>query len=120
MTQSTESSMKGLDSIVLHGQTFFFKEGDFYDFYWHDNAASELYPHLNPKPQFEEHEFNEAGSELEEHHKTWEEITLPLLITQDGRELGPDEVAELYGCDDPLCVGASEYRDFQEDAFYEY
>ena len=114
------SYMEDCEAIVLHGKTYFFKEGDFYDFYWHDNNASKSYPHLNPQPQFEEYEFKDAGSELEEHHKTWEEITLPLLITEDGRELGPIEVAELYGCDDHLCIGASEYRDFTEEAYFDY
>ena len=111
--------MEGHESIVLQGKIYYYKEGDFYDYYYHDNAASELYPHLNPKPQFEEYQFNDPQYELEERHKTWEEITLPLLITEDGRELDYIEVADLYECDDPLCVGVSEYRDFAEEAYYE-
>ena len=106
--------------IELEGNTYTFQEGDFYDFIVHSKAATLIYKHLDSQPHWEDYEFDKEGTDLQDYHRNWEEISLPILRDESGEELDPEETGELYGIDEYYLVVVLEYRDFNLEYEHEF
>lgn len=82
---------------TIKGKEFFHRKDDFHELVFHFYNGSKNYPDLGAEPFYEEWEFEEVGSELEDCHRDMETIHLPLLLNDEGDELEIEQVIELYG-----------------------
>ena len=80
----------------INGKEYFYKEGDFIEFIFWEYSASKFYSNLFPNPFKEEweHEEDEKNGELT--FRDMETIMVPILLDDNGDELEPEQIAELY------------------------
>jgi hypothetical protein len=102
-------------SITINGNKYAcLPDHTYYELmFWHYNAERN-YPHLDPVPYHEDWEFEEEDSELESHHRDMSTIDLPILLDEDGDEMEPDEVIELFEIDKYLVATSTRYENNQD------
>ena len=95
----------------VDGKEFFHREQDLHELVFYYYEATKFYPHLHPQPCYEDWEFEEEGSDLEECHRDMESIYLPVLLDDEGGELDIEQVIELYKISPRYIQQSVIYRD---------
>jgi hypothetical protein len=84
---------------------------NFYEIiFYHCNATRKV-PHLNPQPMFEDYQFDPPDTNLTERHRLLETIDLPILLSEDGDELCPKTVVEIFAINTDLVEGHTVFKD---------